>query len=128
LIYLEKWFGTIVGRLLLSDEQPWSDKRIIDDLVALSENEWLDFADVDSDRVITVCEDTVDFLGLEKPVSGAGKYRLRLYPSDKQKEIIRSYLKSYAAEDLPSLYFNAITYIQPRKTLRYENIGVEVCS
>jgi hypothetical protein len=128
LIYLEKWFGAVVYRLLSSDEQLQWNRRVLEDLVAISENEWVDFSDLETSKLIPVCEATVDFLGIEKPVSGADQYILKLSASGKQKEIISSYLRSYSAEDMPSLYYNAITYIQPRKTLRYENMDMEVCS
>ena len=118
LIYLEKWFGPVVYNLLLSDEELKPDNRILQDLIAISENEWVSFSDLDMNKSIPICEDTVDFLGIEKPVGGADQYILKLSASDKQKEIISSYLRSYSAEDMPSLYYNAITYILPRKTLK----------
>ena len=83
----------------------------------------MDFNDLDKEIMLVVCEKTIDFLKIEKPVSGKGEYVLKLTSSDSQKDIIKSYIKNITHKDLFT-FFNALVCIQPRKTLRYERMQV----
>jgi radical SAM superfamily enzyme YgiQ (UPF0313 family) len=124
LIYQEKWFGPLVSNILFADEKLHEHKRILEDMIAISENEWINFTELEKEKTLVVCEDTVDYLKIKKPVSGAGEYILKLSSSQKQKEIIRSFLKKCSIND-PSVYFNSLVWIQPRKTLRHEILTVQ---
>lgn len=118
LIYRENWFGPLLEIILGTGRGGGVDRKIVKDLITVSENEWVDFANLEAERQVKVCEGTLDFLGLEKPQSGAPEYIVTLSISKSQKDLLSSFLKNYSSHD-QFFYYNALNIIQPRKLLRY---------
>jgi radical SAM superfamily enzyme YgiQ (UPF0313 family) len=126
LIYKEKWFSRALEDTLFSNETlNGCNRRVLKDLLHLSAMEWVDLTDLELRPSLTVNEATVDYLGLSKPEVGAENYIIRLSSSDRQKNILDSFIKEYGQVD-ESFHYSALTSIQPRKTLQYEHMEVEL--
>jgi len=124
LIYQENWFKKMLKKIL--KEISWSDEAsiVLDDLIEISENEWINFEDPYRSKSIIVSAETLDYLNIPRPESTAAKFRYKMSLSDPQRKIIESFNKQFSiGEDL--YYYNVLDYIHPRKYLRYEGIEVE---
>jgi radical SAM superfamily enzyme YgiQ (UPF0313 family) len=124
LIYRENWFGPLLEVMLGANGERRGDREIVNDLIRISENEWVDFADLGAERQVKVCGGTLEFLGLEKPQSGGPDYTVILAVSKDQKEVLNSFLKNYSSQD-EFFHYNALNIIQPRKLLRYGVVTVK---
>jgi len=128
LIYKEKWFPQALEDTLLNHEDlNGCDQSVLKDLINFSALEWIDLLNFELQPTLTVNEATIDYLGFHKPEAGAGAYSIRLSTSNRQENILNSFIKEYGPRD-ESFHYSALTSIQPRKTLRYENIDVELAT
>lgn len=124
LIYEEAWFKQVVvqhvDRVALSDRA----SSIAKDLIAISENEWVNIKHPEINKKISISGDTLDYLNIPKPSSDASRFLYHMSLSEQQLKIIESYNHQYLSDD-SSYYINILDYIHPRKHLRYECIKVE---
>lgn len=124
LIYKEKWFSKVMSQLLKEADFDNQNSTIVRDLIAISENEWIDIKHPERDKVVIVSEETLTYLNIQLPKSRARKYYLKMTASEPQRKKIESYNKQYMINN-DSYYYNVLDIIQPRKQLRYECIEVE---
>ena len=124
LIYKENWFSGVISRLLKEVELDDQASIILRDLMAISENEWIDIGNPQSSRSLLVSADTLSYLNLTIPKPGQQKYIYKMSLSDQQRKIIESYNNQYMTDD-DSYISNILDFIHPRKLLRYACIEVE---
>ena len=118
LIYQEHWFGEVLSRLL---KERGIASRILEDLIAVSENEWIDLRDPQRSNTLEVCKGALDCLGIEPAAPAAERYCLTLAPTDRQIEALDGYNEQYHTED-DSYYYNALDVIVPRANLRFARV------
>jgi len=124
LIYMEGWFPEVISRLLSRRDMDAKDSAVLRDLIAISENEWIDIRNPERGKEVVVCGQTLDYLDIPRPAPEASRYRLKMTPSEEQKNLLVNYNKQFLADD-DSYYYNVLNYIQPRKNLRYGCISAE---
>ena len=124
LIYQEKWFKEMIKQILKDVSLGEEASMILDDLIEISEEEWINFEDPYRSKSVTVSGETLDYLNIPRPESATGKYNYRMSLSEPQRNIIESFNKQFHIGD-EMYYYNALDYIHPRKYLRYELIEVE---
>lgn len=124
LIYIEKWFEDLIEQQLAKLDLSPDDVRILEDLVEISEKEWVDIKHPEVSREIHISGHTLDYLKIPKPEPDDLSYVYKMNLSEQQQKIIESYNQQYLSED-DSYYYNILDYIHPRKHLRYECIEVQ---
>jgi len=124
LIYVEKWFRTLIEQQLSKIDLNAADVKVLADLVDISDKEWVDIKHPEVSQMVTVSGETLDYLNISKPTPDASQYRFKMSLSKQQQQIIESYNQQYLSED-DSYYFNILDFVHPRKHLRYECIEVE---
>ncbi|MBU1179340.1 cobalamin-dependent protein [Patescibacteria group bacterium] len=124
IIYNEKWFPQVLSQLLKKMNLDNQNSTVLRDLIAISENEWIDIEHPERGKAVIVSEETLAYLNIQSPKSNTGKYSLKMSASAPQREKIENY-KKYNANTDNSYYYNLVYIIQPRKQLRYEHIEVE---
>lgn len=123
IIYNEKWFPQVLSQLLKKIDFDSQKSRILQDLISISENEWIDIEHLESGKTVVVCEETLAYLNIRAPKSDTGKYHLKMTASASQRALIENF-KKYNTNSDSSYYYNLIYIIQPRKQLRYDCIEV----
>ncbi len=122
MIYSENWFGEVLlGYFEEHKIFEGVDYKIARDLVAISENEWVDLVNPTASKELVVCEETIKYLNYE--VEPSPMYILKMETSEAQLEMLEGYKRQYYGEK-DSFYFNALDVIQPRTMLRFKNISV----
>lgn len=124
LIYQECWFKKMIKQILNEVSLGEGSSIVLDDLIEISEEEWIDLGDPYLIKSVIVSGETLDYLNIPRPESATGKYRYRMSLSEPQRNIIESFNKQFHIGD-EMYYYNALDYIHPRKYLRYEAIDVE---
>lgn len=124
LIYQEDWFKKMMREILKDVSLSNEASIILDDLIEISDHEWIDFADPYRSKHMIVSAETLDYLNIPRQESDAKKYHYKMSLSEPQREIIDSFNKQFKyGEDL--YFYNVLDYVHPRKYLRYEHITVE---
>jgi len=128
LIYQEKWFAGVLWDNLKSKELKKDDKLILQDLINVCDEEWVNLLEIHQQKKLSVTGLTHEYLGTIKDHNRFfpyEKYDINFTVTDEQKHILGTYMNRYVNEKTETLNTNALDFITPRRRLRYEHISVD---
>ncbi|KJU81361.1 radical SAM domain-containing protein [Candidatus Magnetobacterium bavaricum] len=121
-----RWFGKILLKVLLDNQFNDINVAVIEDLIRISDNEWVNVFNPDKKRQLNVTRETLTYLGIEQPTVHKDEHCITMSSSQAQINKINSYVRQFKSTsgDI-SFYYNIMDNIVPRRCLRYEIMSVD---
>lgn len=119
LIYMEKWFQEVINSELEGNDP------VLSELIQFSVCEWVDLLHPRKISEIVVSGACLSYLGIHDCAPDGKKYRLIMSSSEEQISKIESYNAHVSSLGEPLYYYDALSSIEPKKSLRYERYKVE---